>query len=70
MSTTPRVSIEESKQRDRLLPNNVTLSIRLPKWMRVNIVQSALLEKSSESAVIRRWIRNGAALEGHDTAMW
>ena len=70
MTTTGQISVEESKERDRALPCNISISLRLPKWMRVNIVQRALAEKSSESAVIRRWIRNGAALEGHDTRMW
>jgi len=62
--------VEESLERDRLLPNNVGITLRMPKFMRVNVLQRALAEGSSESAVIRRWIRNGAALEGHDVRMW
>lgn len=71
MSTTgPQVSVAESLERDRILPNNVGITLRMPKFMRVNVLHQARTENSSESAVIRRWIRNGAAIEGHDVHMW
>lgn len=63
-------SKEKSASRDLAFGTHAGTNIRMSKGMKAGLVTRALIEKTGESALIRRLIRNGAALEGFDTTLW
>ena len=64
------MTAEKSALRDSTLPLKDGMQFRASRQMRTGIVSRALTEKLGESAIIRRWIRLGAAMEGHDITSW
>ncbi|QNI56435.1 hypothetical protein SynBIOSE41_03970 [Synechococcus sp. BIOS-E4-1] len=64
------ITPESSDRKDIAFPHVATLTMRLSKGIRAGIVTRALTEKRSESAVVRRWLRLGAAMEGVDISTW
>ena len=61
---------EISALRDSTLPLKDGMNFRASRQMRTGIVTRAMTEKLGESAIIRRWIRLGAAMEGVDITSW
>jgi len=61
---------EISALRDSTLPLKDGMNFRASRQMRTGIVSRAMTEKLGESAIIRRWIRLGAAMEGVDITSW
>ena len=64
------ITAEKSALRDAHLPLKDGMNFRASRQMKVGIVTRAMTEKLGESAIIRRWIRLGAAMEGIDIASW
>ena len=61
---------EISALRDSTLLLKDGMNFRASRQMRTGIVTRAMTEKLGESAIIRRWIRLGAAMEGVDITSW
>lgn len=71
LSTTDRgMTPEQSDQRDQAFPHTDTLTMRLTRGLRAGITTRSLTENRPESAIVRRWLRNGAAAEGIDIQLW
>ena len=64
------VTRDSSRESDRSIIKAEMLNIRLGKLMKVGILQAGLHEGWEPSAVVRHWIRLGAAMEGVDSRFW
>ena len=64
------ITAEKSALRDSTIPLKNGMQFRASQQMKAGIVTRALTEKLGDSAIIRRWIRLGAAMEGIDITSW
>lgn len=64
------ITAEQSDLRDHHLPMQEYLAVRISKQMKVGITARALTEKRDSAAVVRRWIRLGASMEGVPIEAW
>ena len=63
-------SAEQSDLRDHHLPMCEYLALRISKQMKVGITARSLTEKRDAAAIVRRWIRIGASMEGVPIDHW
>jgi hypothetical protein len=64
------ITAEASAERDKHLPITQSITFRATQLMAAGIRTRALVESRGDSAIVRRWIRAGAAAEGIDIGSW